>query len=101
MLNFNRFNVLSFDCYGTLIDWEKGILGALQPVFGAHNINLSPEQALELYAELEPGAQKEGQYVKYREVLRKVMQQFGSRLGFVPSKSELPCQFIKELVTIS
>lgn len=91
MLNFNRFEVLSFDCYGTLIDWEKGILEALQHVFKAHNINLSDEQTLELYAELEPEAQREGQYVKYREVLRKVMQQFGNRLEFTPSKSELDC----------
>jgi 2-haloacid dehalogenase len=91
MLDFTRFEVLSFDCYGTLIDWEKGILGALQPVFKAHNTSLSDEETLALYAELEPEAQKEGQYVKYREVLRKVVRQFGSRLGFTPSESELNC----------
>ncbi len=91
MLDFNRFEVLSFDCYGTLIDWEKGILGALQPVFKAHGTSLSDEETLELYAELEPEVQKEGQYVKYKEVLRKVVRQFGSRLGFTPSEFELNC----------
>ena len=91
MLDFNSFEVLSFDCYGTLIDWEKGILGALQPVFKAHNTRLTDEQTLGLYADLEPEAQKEGQYVKYEEVLRKVMRQFGNRLGFTPSESELNC----------
>jgi len=91
MLDFNRFEVLSFDCYGTLVDWEKGILGALQPVFKAHNTSLSDEETLELYADLEPRAQKEGQYVKYKEVLRKVVRQFGNRLGFMPSESELNC----------
>ena len=91
MLDFNRFEVLSFDCYGTLIDWEKGILGALQPVFKAHGTSLSDDQTLELYAELELEVQKEGQYVKYKEVLRKVVRQFGSRLGFTPSEFELNC----------
>jgi 2-haloacid dehalogenase len=91
MLDFNTFEVLSFDCYGTLIDWEKGILGALQPVFKDHNTSLSDEETLALYAELEPEAQKEGQYVKYKEVLRKVVRQFGSRLGFTPSEFELNC----------
>jgi len=91
MLDFNSFEVLSFDCYGTLIDWEKGILGALQPVFKAHNVNLLDEQTLGLYADLEPEAQKEGQYVKYEEVLRKVVRQFGNTLGFMPSESELNC----------
>ncbi len=91
MLDFNRFEVLSFDCYGTLIDWEKGILGALQPVFKAHNVDLTDAQTLELYAELEPEAQREGQYVEYKQVLRKVMQEFGNRLGFTPSESELDC----------
>jgi len=91
MLDFNRFEVLSFDCYGTLIDWEKGILGVLRPVFEAHNMNLTDAQTLELYAELEPQAQREGQHVKYKEVLREVMQEFGNRLGFTPSESELNC----------
>ena len=30
MLNFNRFEILTFDCYGTLIDWESGMIEALQ-----------------------------------------------------------------------
>ena len=32
MINLNQYEVLTFDCYGTLIDWEKGVLEALQPV---------------------------------------------------------------------
>ena len=31
MLDFERFSHLTFDCYGTLIDWESGILAALRP----------------------------------------------------------------------
>ena len=49
MLQFNAFEVLTFDCYGTLIDWETGIWMALQPIVATHHIDLSPDTALELY----------------------------------------------------
>lgn len=91
MIDFNQYKVLTFDCYGTLIDWESGILSALRPVFLTYNKKLSDEQILDLFAELEQGVQKEGEYIKYRDVLRKVMQRFGNRLGFTPSASELNC----------
>lgn len=90
MINFNQYEVLSFDCYGTLIDWESGILAALRPVLSTHHRNLSDRQILELYAEMESRAEA-GEYVTYREVLQKVVQQFGNRLGFVPTPSELDC----------
>jgi len=90
MINASKFQVLSFDCYGTLIDWERGIVEALMPVLSARHIGLSDEQVLELYAELEAEAEQ-GSYVKYREVLRRVVQQLGSKLGFVPYASELDC----------
>jgi 2-haloacid dehalogenase len=90
MMGFNKFKVLTFDCYGTLIDWESGILAALKPILATHNIKLNDEQILELYAELEAKAE-EGEFVKYKEVLRKVMQGMGNKLGFAPSPSELNC----------
>lgn len=90
MLDFCDFEVLSFDCYGTLIDWESGILGALRPVLAAHRLDLTDDQILRLYAEIEPQAEK-GDYVNYREVLRRVVGELGNRLRFVPSTSELDC----------
>ena len=53
MLNFNKYQVLSFDCYGTIIDWETDIIAAIRPVLSSHNIILGDEQILELYAEIE------------------------------------------------
>ncbi|MCD6473183.1 haloacid dehalogenase type II [Candidatus Aerophobetes bacterium] len=87
MIDFSKYEILSFDCYGTLIDWENGILTALRPALAAHNINLSDEQILNLYAEIESRVEK-GKFIKYREVLRKVMEELGSKLGFMPSSSE-------------
>jgi len=86
MLDFPRFRAITFDCYGTLIDWETGLLGALRPVLRAHGSKLRDEQILALYAELEPAAQNP--YRRYREVLQEVMRGFGKRLGFQVSEAE-------------
>jgi 2-haloacid dehalogenase len=88
MLNFDDYAVLTFDCYGTLIDWESGIWQALVPVLARHNINVTANRALELYGELESEAER-GEYREYRSVLRTVLAGLGSHLGFVPAGSEL------------
>jgi 2-haloacid dehalogenase len=87
MLDFDRFTHLTFDCYGTLIDWERGILAALRPVLDRHAIALSDDQALEYFGELESAAER-GPYRRYRDVLATVMDGFGARLGFAPSADE-------------
>lgn len=87
MLDFDRFTHLSFDCYGTLIDWETGILAALRPVLDRHGIALTDDQALERYGELESAAER-GPYHRYRDVLATVMDGFGARLGFTPAAEE-------------
>lgn len=87
MLTFDRFEVITFDCYGTLIDWETGLLGALKPILQAHGQELSDLQILEIYGELEPKAQNP--YRKYREVLAHVVRGFGERLGFRVADAEV------------
>lgn len=88
MLHFDDFEVLTFDCYGTLIDWETGLWSALQPVLAQHNVALAREEALALYGTLESEAER-GPYQAYRTVLRTVLEGFGARLGFVPTEAEL------------
>lgn len=87
MLDFRRFRVLTFDCYGTLIDWESGILTALGPLLAAHGKSLADEKLLELYAELEAEAEA-GEYQSYRKVLETVARNVGRRLGFEASEQE-------------
>jgi 2-haloacid dehalogenase len=86
-MDFTQFETLTFDCYGTLIDWESGIFSALRPILAAHGKTLSDFQLLELYSELEPKYQ-EGAFRPYREVLQAVVRGFGEKLGFVPSDAE-------------
>lgn len=88
MLDFRQFRILTFDCYGTLINWEAGILGALRPILAAHGKSLGDAEILELYGELEPEFQR-GEFQSYRGVLKNVVKGFGKRLGFVPSEAEV------------
>jgi 2-haloacid dehalogenase len=80
MLDLTQFKVISFDCYGTMIDWESGIFSALRPILAAHGKNSADPELLETYAELEFAA--EAEYKPYREVLQSVVRGFGERLGF-------------------
>lgn len=87
MPDFDRFTYLTFDCYGTLIDWERGILAALRPVLDRHGMTIADDAALALYGELESAAER-GPYRPYRAVLAAVMDGFGERLGFAPTDAE-------------
>lgn len=86
-LDFSRFKVLTFDCYGTLMDWESGIFSALRPILAAHGKTISDAQLLEMYGDLEAKAEQ-GEYRTYRDVLQKVVSGFGDELGFQPSEQE-------------
>jgi 2-haloacid dehalogenase len=88
MLDFSRFEVLTFDCYGTLINWEEGILRCLHRILAAHSKDADDATILQLYGDFEALAEQ-GEYRPYREVLQSVVQQLGDKLGFVPTQQEL------------
>jgi len=87
MLDLAQFEWLSFDCYGTLIDWESGILGYLQPLLEAKSRFASDQEVLNLYSELEP-RQQTGPYRTYREVLSAVVRDVGRELRFPVTPSD-------------
>lgn len=86
-LDRKNYRTLSFDCYGTLIDWENGILGYLQPLLESVDAHVIDEWVLEFYGEVEPQVQAEGG--SYRSVLTRVLERFGKRLGFTPGEDDL------------
>lgn len=74
---------IAFDCFGTLVDWEAGILSALGSLFERHRVTDPPADGdlLRLYAELEAKAEA-GAYRSYRDVLEAVTAGFAQRMGF-------------------
>ena len=91
MLDFSRFEWVSFDCYGTLVDWETGISGAVGEVLESHGVRMSRGEILRLFADVEPRVQGSEDFLKYRVVLRRVMELMVSELGMELSESELGC----------
>jgi 2-haloacid dehalogenase len=65
---FAEFEALTFDCYGTLIDWEAGISRALGGMLSKHAIAPDVEELLQRYAGHE-AALEAGPYLRYREIL--------------------------------
>ncbi|MEG4497943.1 haloacid dehalogenase type II [Microcoleus sp. F10-C6] len=92
MLEFNQFEVVSFDCYGTLIDWERGILSALKQLLSNREIDFSDEGILELFAEFESELENPNdRYIRYREILQQIVKNFGQRFDFAPTETEINC----------
>ncbi len=52
-MKLSDFKMLSFDTYGTLIDWESGIYNALEPLLDKLPLKLSRDEVLELFGEFE------------------------------------------------
>lgn len=71
--DLSAIRAISFDCYGTLIDWESGILGAVEPVFATHHVPFEPERVLEAFARHEREVEAEP-YLSYAAVLGEAMQ---------------------------
>jgi 2-haloacid dehalogenase len=88
MLAFERFTHLTFDCYGTLVDWESGILGALRRILVRHRAEASDARLLDLYAKLEAEMERPP-HRRYREVLRGVAQGVCRELGFPATGEDL------------
>lgn len=86
-MKFDQYQALTFDCYGTLVDWETGILTALRPVLARHNVSLSDAAIIEAYSRFEARSET-GTYRRYRDVLNGVVRQFGAEYGFEPTEAE-------------
>ena len=81
------FDVLTFDCYGTLIDWETGLVTAFAPVLAAHAVRADAEDLLARYARHEAAAEA-GPYRTYREVVALGLDGVAEELGFTPTAEE-------------
>ena len=81
MATITGVQALSFDCYGTLIDWERGILAVLRPWATRWDLTASDDELLAAHAEAETSAEREHPHEPYPAILQRTMRGIGSRLG--------------------
>ena len=79
------FDIITFDCYGTLIDWEAGIIEAFRDAAAVDGVSLDPVAALRALFEKEPEAQAT-EYRSYRELLTDTAVRVGAGLGWTISR---------------
>jgi 2-haloalkanoic acid dehalogenase type II len=72
-----KFRYLTFDCYGTLIDWRAGIEASLEEAFG--RTRLKGRELMDAYISAEKA--EEASYMKYREILVRSAQRVGQVIG--------------------
>jgi 2-haloacid dehalogenase len=80
-LDLSKFKALSFDCYGTLIDWEAGIAAVLSPWAKEQGLELTDEELLLAYADTEAAVERETPTALYPQVLAESFRRTGVGLG--------------------
>jgi 2-haloacid dehalogenase/putative hydrolase of the HAD superfamily len=81
-----RYDVITFDCYGTLIDWESGIAGAFLRAAADDGVTLTRNDILHAYADVERRVEAE-RYRSYREIQRETATRVARAVGW-PIESE-------------
>jgi 2-haloacid dehalogenase len=87
-LDFSRFDAMTFDCYGTLIDWETGIERALRAMLDPRGVRPTADALLETYAGSE-AAVEAGPYLRYRDVLAGCAREVCGAFGVAPTDDEV------------
>jgi 2-haloacid dehalogenase len=80
-MKLSDFKALTFDCYGTLIDWETGLWNALQPLISAGSPAVVREKALDLFAQLETEYERETPSLRYSTLLAVVHARMAKSWG--------------------
>jgi 2-haloalkanoic acid dehalogenase type II len=79
MRSITEFSTLTFDCYGTLIDWERGILAELEPWAKRHGLAVAGDALLEAFGEAESRCEAEMPTTRYPEILAEALRRLAQR----------------------
>ena len=85
-MQLSQFKALSFDCYGTLIDWEAGLSQALRPL--SDRSGTSPEELIEAYGPIEHDLEETHPGARYSELLERVHERLCDDLGVGRNEAE-------------
>ena len=80
-MNLADYDALSFDCYGTLVDWETGIVSVLAPWARDSGLDVTDEDLLVSYGDHEEEVERENPTALYPEILAEVFRRIGASLG--------------------
>ena len=84
MAQLSDFKALTFDCYGTLIDWETGICRAVGPWLERRGVRVTRDQVLAAFAQAEAPQQAATPDLRYPELLARVHTVMAQRFGVAP-----------------
>ncbi len=87
-MKLSDFKVLTFDCYGTLIDWEGGIFNALAPLVAKAHHGKTRDQVLENYAQHEAAQEEETPDMLYPQILANVYKRLAKEWGVEVTTAE-------------
>ena len=87
-MRISDFSALTFDCYGTLIDWESGILAALRPWTAAHGVEIDDEALLTAFGRAESRREAADPTAPYPRILAGVLEDLAGELGATASPEE-------------
>ena len=88
MSDFDRFEAMSFDCYGTLIDWETGIANAMRPWATSNGLELDDEALIAAHGRYETHVQDEMPGALYPVILGETLRRVGAELGVAVSDGD-------------
>ena len=89
-MDFNKFKLISFDCYGTLIDWKKSLMDIMTPFLQRHNLDLSVDQLFDLFFKADQKNTSED-YRPYHDILIAIMDEMGKELNIDLKQAERTC----------
>ncbi len=87
-MKLTDFKALTFDCYGTLIDWESGMIAALAPLTSRVSRPLGRDEILQAHARHESSQQRWTPGRRYREILPVVYKRLAEEWGVAASNAE-------------
>jgi 2-haloacid dehalogenase/putative hydrolase of the HAD superfamily len=88
LMKLTDFNTLTFDCYGTLIDWESGMIEALKPLTGRAGRKLDRNEILQAHARHESSQQEWTPAKRYRDLLPVVYKRLAEEWGIAVTDDE-------------
>jgi len=87
-MRLHDFKALTFDCYGTLIDWETGLFDALLPLRSRAAPRLDRDAVLEIFARLQSAQEEATPSMIYSTLLTTVHRQLAQEWGVAPDPAE-------------